>query len=242
VEAKLSSVISNGEWYWKPARSDDLVEIQSRLNEVKLGLQDNPLWTASKKGIYVSADTWEFLREKRAEAVWWKLVWFPLAIPKQAFIRWLAMQDRISTGDQLLKWGYAGDVNCLFCPNQTESRDHLFFECSFSYRIWKFFTHRCGMEDPSLIWKEVLQLGIKNWGNKALKGLLCRLVFGSVFYNLWRTRNEVKHSGSPNTEEQIVKRILWEVGARIVWKGNFPKTRENISLVSLWNLPVSMLR
>jgi hypothetical protein len=152
------------------------------------------------------------------------------------------MQDRLSTGDRLLKWGYAGDVNCLFCHNQTESRDHLFFECSFSYRIWKFFMHRCGMEDPSLIWKEVLQLGIKNWGNKALKGLLCRLVFGSVVYNLWRTRNEVKHYGSPNTKEQIVKRILWEVRARIVGKGNFPKTRENISLVSLWNLPVSMLR
>jgi hypothetical protein len=26
--------------------------------------------------------------------------------------------------------------------------------------------HRCGVEDPSLIWKEVKQLGIKNWGNK----------------------------------------------------------------------------
>jgi hypothetical protein len=86
VEAKLSSVISNGEWYWKPARSDDLVKIQSRLHEVKIGLQDKPLWTASKKGVYVSADTWELLREKREEAVWWKLVWFPLSIPKQAFI------------------------------------------------------------------------------------------------------------------------------------------------------------
>jgi hypothetical protein len=67
--------------------------------------------------------------------------------------------------------------------------------------VWKFFMHRCGVEDPSLIWEEVMQLGIKNWGNKALKGLVYKLVFGSVVYNLWRTRNEVKHSGHPNTEE-----------------------------------------
>jgi hypothetical protein len=84
VEAKLSSVILNGEWYWRPARSDDLVEIQSRLHEVRLGLYDKSLWTTSRKGVYVSAETWELFKEKREEDVWWKWEWFPLAIPKQA--------------------------------------------------------------------------------------------------------------------------------------------------------------
>jgi hypothetical protein len=46
----------------------------------------------------------------------------------------------------------------------------------------------CRVEDPSLIWEEVMQLGIKNWGNKALRGLVCRLVFGLVVYNIWRNR------------------------------------------------------
>jgi hypothetical protein len=101
--------------------------------------------------------------------------------------------------------------------------------------------YHCGVGNPSLIWEEVMQLGIKNWGNKALKGLVCRLVFGSVVYNLWRTRNVLKHSGQPNTEEQILKKILWEVRARIVGKGKFPKTRENLSLVLLWNLPADIL-
>jgi hypothetical protein len=61
--------------------------------------------------------------------------------------------------------------------------------------------------------------------NKALKGLVCRLAFGSVVYNLWRTSNEFKHYGQPNTEEHIIKKILWKVRARIVGKGIFPKTR-----------------
>jgi hypothetical protein len=62
-----------------------------------------------------------------------------------------------------------------------------------------------------------------------------------VVYNLRRTRNELKHSGEPNTKEQILKKTLWEVRARIVGKGKFPKTRENLSLVSLWNLPACLL-
>jgi len=29
-------------------------------------------------------------------------------------------------------WGYVGDCLCPFCRSGMESRDHLFFECSFS--------------------------------------------------------------------------------------------------------------
>jgi hypothetical protein len=100
---------------------------------------------------------------------------------------------------------------------------------------------RCNVTSPSVKWDEIIQVGISNWGNKSLKGIQCRLVLGSIIYHLWCTRNEIKHSGNPLTEDQMLKRILWEVRARIVGKGNFPKTRENLLLVSLWNLPVDLL-
>jgi hypothetical protein len=38
-EARVSFVIKNGEWFWKPARSEDLVVIQCRLPEVGLVTQ-----------------------------------------------------------------------------------------------------------------------------------------------------------------------------------------------------------
>jgi hypothetical protein len=127
VEARLSSAINDGERFGRPARSEALVDIQSRLTEIRLGHCDNPIWTASRKGIYVSSDTWEALREKRDQIEWWRLVWFPLAIPKQAFILWLATKNRLVTGVRLLSWGYRGDIQCCFCRNQMESRNHLFF-------------------------------------------------------------------------------------------------------------------
>jgi len=37
IGPKLSSIIRNGEWYWPSARSNNLVEIQSRLPEVAIG-------------------------------------------------------------------------------------------------------------------------------------------------------------------------------------------------------------
>jgi hypothetical protein len=175
------------------------------------------------------------------EADWWKLVWFPLAIPKQAFIFWLVMHDRLLTGDHLIKRGYKGDVKCVYCHNQTESREHLFLECNFSYRIWKFFMCRCNVTSPSIHWDEIIQEGTSSWSSKSLKCMLCRLVLGFVVYHILCTRNEIQHFGHSLTEEQLLRRILWEVRARILGKGKFPKTRENLLLVSLWNLLVDVL-
>jgi hypothetical protein len=177
------------------------VEIQARLYEIKLDSMDKPIWTASKKGYHVSSDTWEVLRVKREQAEGWKLVWFPLAIPKQASILWLVMKERLITRDRLLSWGYKGDVKCLFCRNQLESCAHLFFECSFSYIIWKFCMARCRVANPPTVWEDILQLGCSNWGSKPLKAIICRLVLGSAVYNIWCIRNELKHASHLITKE-----------------------------------------
>jgi hypothetical protein len=63
---------------------------------------------------------------------WWKLVWHQLAIPKQAFILWLAVNNKLSTGVCMLVCGFMSDTSCVFCRGGTESRDHLLFVCGFS--------------------------------------------------------------------------------------------------------------
>lgn len=43
INSKLSSVIQNGDWYWPSARSDSIVEIQSKLPDVMPGGEDKPI-------------------------------------------------------------------------------------------------------------------------------------------------------------------------------------------------------
>ena len=94
---------------------------------------------------------------------------------------------------------------------------------------------------PSVLRSEILQNGIRQWEKNSLKGILCRLVLGAVIYHLWCTRNELKHSAQPSTEEQLLKKILWEVRSRLAGKGKFPKTKENLIFVYLWNLLENLL-
>lgn len=58
----FSTVLNNRVWCWRPTRSDDLVDIQGKLPEVRIGDFVMSIWSVSKKKNYVSSDTWEFLR------------------------------------------------------------------------------------------------------------------------------------------------------------------------------------
>lgn len=70
---------------------------------------DTPFWSSSKKGSYVSSDTWEILRRKNQVVDLWQLVWFPMAIPKQAPVLWLVMRNR--ENDFLCQiWNIPADV------------------------------------------------------------------------------------------------------------------------------------
>jgi hypothetical protein len=137
LEARLDSVINDGHWNWRSAYSDQLINIQIKLSLVPLSEKDIPQWSASKNGMYSCSNTWDVIRVKHQLVDWWPLVWFQFFIPKQAFVAWLAMRDALSTRRKLLCWGFLGDVKCIFCKFGVEDRDHLFFSCGFSGRIWK---------------------------------------------------------------------------------------------------------
>jgi hypothetical protein len=138
LEAKLSIVIIDGDWCWRPAKSDALVEIQSHLLEIKIGVCNKPIWSTFKKGFYVNSDTWDALKIRKTKVDWWQLVWFPYIIPKHAFVLWLAMMGRLFTSDRLSKWGYKGDVLCLFYRSGMESRDIFFL---LFFLVWFLFLY-----------------------------------------------------------------------------------------------------
>jgi hypothetical protein len=95
--AKLDTVLKQGNWCWRPACSEDLIAIQSRLMDVPIGGIDEPVWTLVKSGVFTCVETWNQLRKKKVAVRWWPLVWHSFAISKQAFIIWLAIYNRLTT-------------------------------------------------------------------------------------------------------------------------------------------------
>lgn len=104
IEAKLSSVVVKGKWVWLNAWSDFLVYIQSQLFKVVLEAEERAIWVTSKGESFTCRDTWDSFRSMKPLVDWCDLVWFHLAIPRQAFFLWLALKNSLSTGDCLLCW------------------------------------------------------------------------------------------------------------------------------------------
>ncbi|XP_062173580.1 uncharacterized protein LOC133879045 [Alnus glutinosa] len=107
LNTKRAAVIKNGNWFWASARSDTLVDIQSQLHEVALGYIDE-LVCDSRNGKYTCVETWGKLRVSFLVVNWWKLVLFPVAIPKHAFILWLVFWNALVTKQNMYYWGYNG--------------------------------------------------------------------------------------------------------------------------------------
>lgn len=112
---------------------------------------DTYLWKSDQQAPtnrFSAAGTWLALNPPAPPVPWSKSVWFKGRIPKHAFIAWVVSWNRLHTRDRLRSWGLNIPSICLLCSNQDETRDHLFFECTYSLAIWSFFTSKTYLTPP----------------------------------------------------------------------------------------------
>ncbi|KAA3479064.1 reverse transcriptase [Gossypium australe] len=77
------------------------------------------------------------IRVKGRKVSWHRLLWFPLHIPKQSIIAWMAILNRLPTRDCLVSMGRTVDAGCLL--------QSYFFECGFSKKVWKLELQLCNV-------------------------------------------------------------------------------------------------
>jgi hypothetical protein len=123
----------------------------------------------------------------------------------------LAFQDAITSKENIYRWGYTGDSLCLFCKFKQESLAHIFFECSFSRRIWRSIMADCKMVDPPINWELVVKWSFASMKGKSLYATTQTLCFAATIYNMWMQRNYLIHGRTLKTEEAILSTIRWEV-------------------------------
>jgi len=119
----------------------------------KIGREGCSSKVAGKEQIFSCKDTWEAIREKKPRVEWSRIIWYPLFIPKHAFFLWLTFKDRLTTGDKMLKGGVSGEFK--FCQNYMETKDHLFFECGPSKRIWRAVMTKCMQKYVPTDWDSI---------------------------------------------------------------------------------------
>jgi hypothetical protein len=88
---------------------------------------------------YTSAKFYKFIFAAVPEDPVLKMIWNSKCLPKLRVFAWLLIMDRLNTKDLMERknWQVDGGTACVLCNSHVlETREHLFFECSFATSCW----------------------------------------------------------------------------------------------------------
>lgn len=135
--------------------------------------------------------------------LWFKGIWFKEATPKFSFLTWLAAHDRLATGDRLFRWNPQAVSTCWLCNSATESRDHLFFEYSFSGEVWRGTVRGLISTTLPVRWSVLLQRLVTGLQDRTAT-FLFRYCFQATAYALWHERNTRRVGEAPHSPARLI--------------------------------------
>ena len=187
-------------------------------------------------GRYRKATVWGEIRQKKEKISWHRLVWNPFVVPKHAVITWLAILNRLPTVDRLKAWGIDKDGLCTLCKQEQESRDHLFFECSYSKAVLKKVLQLCGLNREVLDWKREFAWAVQRIKGKTLITRILKIGWNAYIYCIWKERNSKVFVQTEESAEQILEQIKISVRFRLAGLRDVATNSINISLCRSWGL------
>lgn len=197
---------------------------------------DTYLWAIGDRtpsSTFSTKDTWNHLNNHGAPVNWHKAIWFSGSIPKHAFNAWVTTRNRLHTRDRLLNWGMVVPSSCLLCNTADETRQHLFFDCSYSNQVWSFFTSRAHLIAPVLYDDLVVWL-INPSPNKNLV-LIMKLLFQASLYVIWKERNTRYHASTSRPASALILDIQNTIRCRLDPLSRAQRSGPNIiSYLSSW--------
>ena len=103
--------------------------------------ESNDIWTYSWGKAYTSAQFYSRIHRNIYCPKVFHWLWKSACTMSMKMFAWLLIRDRLNTKDLIKRrhWRVTEDYTCASCPtNSYEDREHLFFTCNFSQRVWNY--------------------------------------------------------------------------------------------------------
>ena len=126
-----------------------VVEIWNKLKEYCKGVrltdtEGRCVWFLTNYGTFSVRSLYVTLKKSQVKVPYRKVWYVKTPLEIKVFL-WLAFRKSILTKSVLLRRGWKGNGDCMFCSN-AETIDHLFFECPLARYAWSVV--RCAFNLP----------------------------------------------------------------------------------------------
>ena len=158
-------------------------ELKLWLTGVQLS-QGNDIWSCPR-GTFKAATYYTHVHRSIVVCPLYKWIWKSKCTMKIKMFTWLMISDRLNTRDLLQRrhWKVTEDFTCVLCPGRVhEDRDHLFFSCNFSVRIWNYLQIKWPQLD------DLLQVAMTTRKDFA-QPFFTEVVFLAC-WSIWKVRND----------------------------------------------------
>ncbi|KAG7533510.1 Reverse transcriptase zinc-binding domain [Arabidopsis thaliana x Arabidopsis arenosa] len=177
-------------------RTEELREIDQLLSSLQLrDGDDTSLWKTMNdkyRRKFSTKATRTLIRSEQPLKDWYKGVWFTHETPKYSFFTWLAINNRLTTGDRIRQWHPGQRTDCILCGAIEETRDHLFFLCSYSTEVWTSLMGKFLGTDFSTAWDHLTNL-LTSSNYSQVQLFTIRYALQATLYHVWRERNNRRH-------------------------------------------------
>lgn len=168
---------------------------------------DSYTWfvAGSTSNVFSTKQTWENLRPRETAKQWAAAVWYKGCIPKHAFTFWVAHLNRLPIRARTTNWGINRPSLCCICQAETETREHLFLHCRFSYLLCKQVLARFGKTSVFREWQELIDWMLS--GSARVSTILIRLTVQATIFHIWKERNSRLHTSTSSNHSAVFKHI-----------------------------------
>ncbi|XP_057248228.1 uncharacterized protein LOC130590211 [Beta vulgaris subsp. vulgaris] len=146
---------------------------------------------------------------------WHHWVWNSYNVPKHSFIAWMLMLGKLKTRERLKAAGVVSDDRCVLCFAETETSNHVFFNCYRSKRVCEHIMLWMGIRMGN---RETIYTSWKKWGRQCRSRNRQKAYYAvqtAMVYHLWMYRNYAYWNNVVRNPEIIVKEIKQDIKHRM---------------------------
>lgn len=121
--------------------------------------------------------------------------------------------NRCPTKDRMLSWGLSTDPACILCNSASESRDHLFFNCNYSFSVWNSLTRKT--RTPAFRhWSQSIDY-MQTLSSPKHQRLLSLLTWQAAIYTIQMERNSRIHRKEYRSVDSLISSISAQIKKKI---------------------------
>ncbi|KAL0368535.1 UNVERIFIED_CONTAM: hypothetical protein Scaly_1072400 [Sesamum calycinum] len=179
------------------------------IEEVPL-IHDGMSWIHwnNSTGILINVEVFLLFQPKCPKVGWFSLFLGLFRIPRNLFILWLAILERLSTLDK--PWCMIDNQECMLCDTHVmETHNHLFFACPYAQQCLTIIRRQVRFQWPYDDWQMGIQWASRRWRGRYVVNATYRATIASLVYHLWRERN-LRRFQNIRVEAEIVATLVME--------------------------------